>query len=253
MTDQEITDIIDELVETVHAIDKYIDEEGKELNRVLDEEYKELYNTTIEGDLETRKGVNAIDSQYVETIDKSNKLQEEILTSVMLVILIAGYDDDMKTREFNKSLNHILEVNSISVNEMMDKYKKTRKSRLRNIPRLSFQNDLSTSKTIKELRKSKSLDKNSIDAINKTAAMSAYNERRMDTMKQDDIQQVIVTAVLDNRTTKFCRDLDGKIYDIDEAPMPPYHYRCRTSLLPVIKDKSGAKYKEVVKSYNKKP
>lgn len=42
-------------------------------------------------------------------------------------------------------------------------------------------------------------------------------------------------ATLDSRTTPFCRSIDQRIVPLD-GPSPPYHWRCRTSQIPVLKD-----------------
>lgn len=42
-------------------------------------------------------------------------------------------------------------------------------------------------------------------------------------------------ANLDSRTTPFCRSIDHRIVPLD-GPSPPYHWRCRTSQIPVLKD-----------------
>lgn len=42
-------------------------------------------------------------------------------------------------------------------------------------------------------------------------------------------------ATLDSRTTPFCRSIDHRIVPLD-GPSPPYHFRCRTSQIPVLKD-----------------
>ncbi len=42
-------------------------------------------------------------------------------------------------------------------------------------------------------------------------------------------------ATLDSRTTLLCMSLDQTIIPLD-GPRPPYHWRCRTTLVPVLKD-----------------
>lgn len=43
-------------------------------------------------------------------------------------------------------------------------------------------------------------------------------------------------AVLDSRTTEVCAYRDGKIYDIgDYSSLPPAHYNCRSTTVPVVK------------------
>lgn len=41
-------------------------------------------------------------------------------------------------------------------------------------------------------------------------------------------------SVLDNRTTVICRGRDGNIYRYGSGPIPPAHYRCRSSIVPVF-------------------
>ncbi len=48
------------------------------------------------------------------------------------------------------------------------------------------------------------------------------------------ISGVMMVAVLDSRTTAFCRSVDGQIYPINEGIRPPFHINCRTTTMPVI-------------------
>lgn len=41
-------------------------------------------------------------------------------------------------------------------------------------------------------------------------------------------------SVLDDVTTKICRDRDGKRYYYGKGPVPPAHMRCRSSIVPVF-------------------
>lgn len=41
-------------------------------------------------------------------------------------------------------------------------------------------------------------------------------------------------ATLDGKTTPFCRSIDHRIIPLD-GPSPPYHWRCRTTQVPVLK------------------
>jgi SPP1 gp7 family putative phage head morphogenesis protein len=40
-------------------------------------------------------------------------------------------------------------------------------------------------------------------------------------------------ATLDMRTTVSCASLDGKVFPVGKGPMPPRHFRCRSSSVPV--------------------
>jgi len=41
-------------------------------------------------------------------------------------------------------------------------------------------------------------------------------------------------SILDNRTTHICRSRDGAIYEYGKGPIPPAHYNCRSSIIPVF-------------------
>lgn len=43
-------------------------------------------------------------------------------------------------------------------------------------------------------------------------------------------------ATLDNRTTFICGSRDGKVYQYGTGPMPPAHWNCRSTTIPVVKD-----------------
>jgi len=47
------------------------------------------------------------------------------------------------------------------------------------------------------------------------------------------------TAVLDNKTSAICAHHDGQVYDVDDQKFaPPLHWRCRSTLVPVVKSHS---------------
>lgn len=41
-------------------------------------------------------------------------------------------------------------------------------------------------------------------------------------------------SVLDGRTTPICRARSGKVFDTGKGPVPPAHWRCRSTIAPVI-------------------
>ena len=56
--------------------------------------------------------------------------------------------------------------------------------------------------------------------------------------EEDGVAEYEFAAFLDNKTTKECRELDGKIFKVkDGVPgvnMPPMHPRCRSCIMPVV-------------------
>jgi SPP1 gp7 family putative phage head morphogenesis protein len=63
-----------------------------------------------------------------------------------------------------------------------------------------------------------------------TAQLASFQENRA------ILKGMRFTAVLDNRTSAICAHHDGEIYDLDDLRfVPPLHWRCRSTLVPVVK------------------
>ncbi len=89
----------------------------------------------------------------------------------------------------------------------------------------------------------KLLNPHKLEAIHRTEAMKAYNEGRNEIMFDDDVEiveAVQYSAILDSRTSPFCRKWDGTVLantPENEAQIaeltPPNHVHCRSLLVPV--------------------
>lgn len=78
----------------------------------------------------------------------------------------------------------------------------------------------------------------SLDQSTRTLSNGVANQARSDFTAEnpevfDSVQWV---AVLDNRTSDICANLDGTVFPVDEGPRPPAHPNCRSMIVPVIKD-----------------
>lgn len=66
-----------------------------------------------------------------------------------------------------------------------------------------------------------------VEAFNTTAfSMTDY------LMFRANKEKVRYTAILDSSTCIACGDMDGQIFNINEAPILPLHYNCRCALVP---------------------
>tara|TARA_Y100001980_G_C14549786_1_gene331894 strand:- start:549 stop:1769 length:1221 start_codon:yes stop_codon:yes gene_type:complete len=60
---------------------------------------------------------------------------------------------------------------------------------------------------------------------------------------QDITGQYQYVATLDARTSSTCQRLDGQIFKYDQGPVPPQHFNCRSTTVPVVNfDKLQKKY-----------
>ena len=68
-----------------------------------------------------------------------------------------------------------------------------------------------------------------INAVSSIARNKMYeqNERLIDRYEW--------VSTLDGRTTFVCMARDGKLYRVNEGPMPPAHYGCRSTTIPKVK------------------
>ncbi len=75
----------------------------------------------------------------------------------------------------------------------------------------------------------------------RTNVFEAINEARFSTFTDPDLDGFVealeYSAILDSRTTRVCRHLDDRMYEIDSPVWnkwrPPNHYNCRSILVPV--------------------
>ena len=54
---------------------------------------------------------------------------------------------------------------------------------------------------------------------------------------QEVTKEYEYVATLDSRTSAICGSLDGKTFKYGEGPMPPQHFNCRSTTVPIIDDK----------------
>ena len=72
------------------------------------------------------------------------------------------------------------------------------------------------------------LVRTSINQVANTASQQVYEAN------QDITQKYRYVATLDTRTSAICRALDGREFEYGKGPMPPQHFNCRSTTVPVI-------------------
>lgn len=71
-----------------------------------------------------------------------------------------------------------------------------------------------------------------------TAVQQVYNHSKAETWGDNGGYKYRLLATLSPTTTPFCRSIDGNLYTYGErgAIMPPFHYYCRTVIIPELDD-----------------
>lgn len=54
---------------------------------------------------------------------------------------------------------------------------------------------------------------------------------------KDIVKGVRMIAVLDSRTSTFCRSIDQQVYPVDKGPRPPFHPGCRTTTVAELDER----------------
>ena len=88
---------------------------------------------------------------------------------------------------------------------------------------------------------------NGMQVANKTFSFAVANDiRETAYAKSRVVDRVVLSAILDGRTTNYCMDIDGNIYPKGEGPRPTFHPRCRTIGIPLIVGQTEAEVKELL-------
>lgn len=93
------------------------------------------------------------------------------------------------------------------------------------------------SKIVKDAMGTSDLPKAQLNSLVRTASNHVATTARVESLKENDdvVKGMQVVAVLDARTTRICAARNGSIIPVDSKDVPPYHWNCRTTLVPVLK------------------
>ena len=81
------------------------------------------------------------------------------------------------------------------------------------------------------------LSRRNTEAVVRTSTNHVSTQTREQTFAEnsDIVDKIQWVSTLDNRTTPICQSLDGTVYEIGVGPRPPAHFRCRSTITPVLK------------------
>lgn len=190
---------------TLETIDKTLEEmatkEEKELNTLLENKYKEVYeeNMKILG-----VSFNTINTGLIKETVKTNwsglEFSDRIWKNKELLVYKIK-------EEFQKGLIRGDSLQDIS-NRLIDSLNSSFKNTMR-------------------------LVRTETCAIQSRATMDSYKDSGV-------VEKYEFLAFLDNKTSPQCRKMDGKIIELKEGTigenLPPLHPHCRSCILPVIDD-----------------
>lgn len=87
-----------------------------------------------------------------------------------------------------------------------------------------------------------------LENIARTETAKIYEQARWQELDADEsIIGYEVAAIMDTRTSAICQERDGKRIPKDKIDgwLPPYHYMCRTVILPLFRWEDGIEFDDV--------
>ena len=106
----------------------------------------------------------------------------------------------------------------------------------------------------------RALTKRNVEGIARTAVNFISNQARQEVYAANRklIPEELYVATLDGRTTFQCMGLDGQVFKNGEGPVPPIHFNCRSTRVPIINGKVAGERpaksvsKQMLEGLNKK-
>jgi SPP1 gp7 family putative phage head morphogenesis protein len=97
-----------------------------------------------------------------------------------------------------------------------------------------------TAKTVKQLvaagGQATAVANNQVSALVRTSINQVANaaSQQVYEANQDITKKYRYLATLDTRTSSICRALDGREFEYGKGPIPPQHFQCRSTTVPVL-------------------
>lgn len=203
------------ITDKIDINNKSLSETKKEINVLINQMFSDIYRELKEqlaalGIYESNFYVNLLEENKEEEYKPANK--SEINELLLGALFLGG--------TLRETLNYQKNVVNNNI--------------VRNLNRIYNQTGIDS----KSFFRNNVLNLNSaqLQTISRTATNNILNLSRLETFKKNNIKKYQYTAILDIKTTKICRNLDGNVYLIDnpKAPKPPQHYNCRSYIVPII-------------------
>lgn len=238
--------IFDRLVE--HMSDVRLYEEGQQIlqRRIIrrhQQKLKELLAKDIRGDVvpEVNRFAKELNSSTTNSIKEFSTSQIDFHTDNLYREVKDFYK--MKKPSTKELLSEITGPGMKGEKSLSGNIKNIASGELVRIQsrvKAGLANNKPPKEIIAEVMRTTKLTENQAATLTRTAITSTQTAALNKVVQEnkDVIKGYMFTAILDSRTSPICSHHNGKIYDADDKRfMPPLHWNCRSSLVPVLKSK----------------
>jgi SPP1 gp7 family putative phage head morphogenesis protein len=202
---------------------KYLDLQKVEIHKVLRETYADIGET--------------VKAQTIELAQATPGIIDKVIKSAGITVKM-GVPNLSKARVtswFGSS-----QIEGLYFNEWMKKLSETAAARVIKETRDGLLLHETPKEVGKRISKALEVGQMSAEGMAHNGIFQASNWAEMQFYQSNSkiIQKVRFVAELDRQTTPLCISLSGKVFSLYDAPQPPLHWRCRSSLAPIFKSKA---------------
>jgi SPP1 gp7 family putative phage head morphogenesis protein len=192
--------------------------------------------------------------------DKDIEVTTEILNEVAETsyyrtgyLLEAGLDDPLPVSKLKQ--NQIAALVNTPINgEMFSSRIWSNKQKLVKQVRYSVEqaliNGTDPRKLSREVRRMFNVTAYESERLINTEVARVMRQAQDQVFEQSGVKKVMYDATLDKKTSKFCREHDGRIYNFGEHPKIPEesHPNCRSDIIPIVDGWTPRKKRENIKN-----
>lgn len=171
-----------------------------------------------------------------EYIERENKALPIIPIFGLAAILPSG-----KPSLWSTIKNAPIPANGTLLIPFIQTFAKSAQASVENTVRRAWANKQTVAATIDEIAGAKTRQGNSTQLAKVQAQANAVIDTALGHVDQISLAAIVSAifewyewlSVIDGHTTPFCIRTDGKIFKYGEGPLPPAHYRCRSTTMPL--------------------
>jgi SPP1 gp7 family putative phage head morphogenesis protein len=225
---------------------------SNDIKDIIDEIYEELKKSLESGDnivQITRKARELLEQEEAKRLlaDSMRQLNEaeinytdRILSRVIRPGISTVNADAIFAATSNKQMvltSSSGAITRLTDSEAVDKLVSSASGRTLTTIRAGFVDGLSNAEIARSLKRDQVISKSEAESLTRTLtnhyatqARAAVHEANKEYLLGEEF-----LATLDHKTSFICAKFDGKIFKVNQGPMPVLHYRCRSTRSPKVK------------------
>ncbi|MBB1080241.1 minor capsid protein [Limosilactobacillus sp. STM2_1] len=198
------------------------------------EKQSAVYDTATDYKLPNHKATPVLEAKESKIVIKNSETGKKVANVSMKKDVPKSKITKIPNRYVERALNTRWQGKNFSsrIWSNTDKLAK----RLQELFTIKELSNMSEREMIKRIEEEFSVGKFNASRLIRTEANYFYSKTKLDNWRKRGVKQYQLIAVLDSRTSKICRKMNNKIFDVKDAVvgknMPPLHPFCRT--VPVI-------------------